>query len=72
VTGQEWQIEFIPEKRRFVGRGRAPVRFIWLHLLRALNGISLPVPFQFHKTAEGGWRLENTSTGEVLDGYLAP
>lgn len=72
VTAQKWQIEFIPEKRIFTGDGEPPSHLIWLHFLRALNGILPPAPLQFHKTADASWHLENQRSGESLSGYLNP
>ena len=72
MNGRRWQIEFIPEKRMVAGHDQPPARFIWLYLLRALNGVPSPAPMQFQKTADGSWRLENKTNGEGVNGYLNP
>ena len=70
ITKEGWRIEFIPERRVFFGRGVPPARLLWLHLARALNGLAPPAPLRFEKSADGGGRLENRSTGETLTLYL--
>jgi hypothetical protein len=72
MNERKWQIEFIPEKRKVTGHDQPPARFIWLHLLRALNGVPPDQPLQFSKDPDGSWRLENKLNGEVLSGYLNP
>jgi len=72
ITPRKWQIEFIPEKRTFTGDEQPPARFLWLYLLRALHGLLPPEPLQFHQSADGSWRLENKTNGEILSGYLIP
>ena len=37
ITPEGWQIEFIPEKRHFGGRGIPPKQLLWLHLLSGLE-----------------------------------
>ncbi len=56
----------------FSGHGSGPARFLWLYLPVALAGEKLPPAFHFERKPEGGWRLENTHTGETLEGFLAP
>ncbi len=70
ITKEGWRIEFIPERRVFSGTGVPPARLLWLHLARALNGLAPPAPLRFEKSADGGGRLENRSTGETLTLYL--
>ena len=72
ITSRKWQIEFIPEKRIVTGGDQPPSCFIWLHLLRVLQGVPPPEPLQFHKQGDGSWRLQNKTSGEVLNGYLNP
>jgi len=68
---QSWQIEFIPEKRTFAGKGKPPARFPWLHLASALEGTPPPAPLHFQPGPDGGgWRLENRKTGETLTGFV--
>jgi len=70
TTPAAWQIEFIPEQRIISGKGAPPVRFLWLHLARSLNGALPPAPLRFLKLNDGSCRLENPATGESLTVYL--
>lgn len=72
TTPQRWLIQFPPRSLSFGGRGRPPTRFAWLYLPAALAGEPLPQRFQFQRKADGGWRLENSRTGETLEGFLTP
>jgi hypothetical protein len=49
-----------------------PTRFGWLYLPAALDGKTLPKNFHFERKPDGGWRLENSRTGETLEGFLSP
>jgi len=72
TTATNWLIEFPAAKLGFGGRNQPPTRFTWLYLQKALSGQPLPKRFQFTRNSEGSWRLENTRTGEFIEGYLAP
>jgi hypothetical protein len=72
TAGTNWLIQFPPARMSFSGRGKSPTRFAWLYLHTALSGGQLPPPFRFEREPEGGWRLENTRSGETLKGFLAP
>src|ERR1043165_5141218 len=69
-----WQVEFVPQKRKFSGRGVPTERLLWVHLARALNapGDSAKVParLEFRSTGPTDWSLENRATGERVTGYL--
>jgi hypothetical protein len=67
-----WLIEFPPAHRGFKGRGAPWKRFAWLYLHPALAGDPLPAAFKFQRKADGGWRLENTHSGESVEGFLGP
>ena len=71
TTTNSWQVDFVPKNKTYSGRGEPPLRVIWLHLARSLDGNSPPKPFVFQKTTEAGWTLENRATGEMISGYLA-
>jgi hypothetical protein len=71
-TSARWLIQFPPRQMSFSGHGRPPARFAWLQLHAALAGEQLPPPFRFERKPDGGWRLENTRSGETLEGFLAP
>lgn len=76
VTAQRvaarWQIEFGAGEFSRRGRGRSPTRCAWFVLPEALATGSVEVPWHFQSPTTGVWRLENTRTGEVLEGYLKP
>jgi hypothetical protein len=72
TTPTRWFIRFPQKQIHFSGYTPAPTRFAWLYLPAALDGKSLPLGFHFERKPDGGWRLENTATGELLEGYLSP
>jgi hypothetical protein len=72
TTGTNWLIQFPPQQMGFIGGGSGPTRFPWLYLRPALAGEPLPSPLRFERRPDGNWRLENTRTGETLEGFLAP
>jgi hypothetical protein len=72
TTREKWRIEFPPRRMRFGGKQPPPTRFAWLYLPAALSGQSLPDRFHFEQKADGGWRLENTRSGETVEGFLSP
>jgi hypothetical protein len=72
TTRTSWLIQFPPQRMGFSGRGPGPIRFAWLYLHTALAGEPLPPPLRFERKPDGGWRLENTRSGETLEGFLAP
>lgn len=71
-TARAWTADFPPENKRYSGRGAPPPRIIFLQLPRALSGRPLPKDWSWRKLNNGGWRLENDSSGESLDGYFNP
>lgn len=72
TTPTQWLIQFPPRGWSFAGHGRPPTRFSWLYLHTALAGEPLPKSLRFEVKPEGGWRLENTRSGETMEGFLAP
>jgi hypothetical protein len=72
VTSNRWLIKFPQKNWSFSGHGDAPLRFSWLYLPRALAGKPLPKQLHFENKPDGGWSLENSSTGEKLEGFLSP
>jgi hypothetical protein len=71
IRVDEWQIEFIPEKRTISGRGHIPSQLIWLHLLRGIQkGTTPPEQFTFAKTTDGATQIENKTTGEKVTLFL--
>jgi hypothetical protein len=72
TTTNRWLIRFPQRDLGFSGRGEGWTRFAWLYLPAALDGRPLPKDFEFDRKPDGGWRLENSSTGETVEGYLSP
>ncbi len=72
TTSNRWLIQFPPRQMSFSGHGPGPTRFLWLYLPPALAGEKLPSGLHFERKPDGGWRLENTHSGESLEGFLAP
>jgi hypothetical protein len=72
VTTNEWLISFPQRQMSFGGHGRGWTRFAWLYLPAALDGRQLPKDFRFERRTDDGWRLENSRTGETVEGFLAP
>ena len=72
TTPTRWLIQFPQRSMSFSGSGSGPTRFAWLYLPAALAGKPLPAQLLFERKPDGGWRLENTRTGETLEGFLSP
>ena len=72
TTRTNWLIEFPAQRMSFTGRRSPPTRFAWLYLPAALSSNSLPSALRFQRKPDGGWRLENTRSGETLEGFLGP
>ena len=72
ATIDSWQVQFVPQNKVYSGRGQPPAQLIWLHLPQCLRGGDPPEDLLWRQLANQGWRLENRSTGESLEGYLAP
>jgi hypothetical protein len=72
TTRTNWLIQFPPGRMSFSGHRQPSLRFAWLYLHAALAGEQLHPPLRFERNPEGGWRLENTRSGETIEGFLAP
>jgi len=72
VTSNRWLIQFPQRNLSFSGFGAGSTHFSWLYLPAALDGKTLPKEFKFQRKTDGGWRLENSHTGESLEGFLSP
>jgi hypothetical protein len=72
VTSNRWRIQFPQQSLSFSGSGSGSTHFLWLYLPPALAGRPLPRDLRFERQPDGGWRLENRRTGELVEGYLAP
>ena len=71
TTPQSWQLEIPTQDKTYSRPGKPPKRVIWFHLPPALNGRPLEKPWIFEKKTEN-WHLENTATGEMIEGFLNP
>ena len=71
-TTNSWEVEVPTQKKRYSGHGPPPQRLIWLYLPRALSGLAPPKGFSWAKLENNGWRLENSATGESIQGYFNP
>ena len=72
TTTNRWLIRFPQRNYSFSGHAPAPTRFSWLYLPAALAGKPLPKNLHFQQKPDGGWRLENSRTGETVEGFLSP
>src|SRR6185369_7443322 len=70
VAPGRWQIEFIPEKRSFEGRGKPPRRLLWLQLLANLQQPQAKPPLAFTKMPDNSYQIEDHSTGERVTLFL--
>jgi hypothetical protein len=70
TTPDQWLIHF-PQGGLWKGHKPAPTRTIWLYLGDAIAGKPLPKPLHFEQKPDGNWRLENTKTGEILEGFFS-
>jgi hypothetical protein len=72
VSGDQWQVEFGADKFSWHGRGTPPDRFAWFQLPRALRDTDLGGSWKFARVETNSWRLENSHTGETLEGEFFP
>ncbi len=70
TSNELWQIEFVPRRRRFSGKGSPTPRLIWVHLSRALANEQTIRALQFRRNSTNEFTLKNGSTGEVISGFL--
>ena len=72
VDTRAWQVTFPGHGRSWRGRGKPPVRWLWLQLPRAVVGDSPEPPWQVSRRDPATFSLANPATGERLTGFLAP
>ena len=72
ATADAWQIEFTVENKSYFGPGAPPSRLGWLQLARCLAALPPAVRWHWQNVPDGHWRLENTATGEMFEGFLSP
>ena len=68
-TTNAWQLEFPTEHKSYRYPGKPPARVVWFELARGMSGENLKQPWRWSGSPEN-WRLENKSTGEMLEGYF--
>jgi hypothetical protein len=72
VSGDQWQIEFGADKYSWHGHGAPPNRFGWFQLPNALRDTDIGGDWRFTRIETNSWRLENSHTGETLEGEFFP
>jgi hypothetical protein len=72
TTSNSWQINFVPNNKIYSAHGHPPASLFWLHLPACLAGAPTPKHWHWERLKDGGFRFQNLSTGEFLDGYLNP
>ncbi len=73
LTTNQWMIRFPQFNNSFYkGHKPAPTRAVFLYLPDAIAGKPLPKPLSFEQKADGGWKLANPKTGEIVEGFLSP
>jgi hypothetical protein len=72
TTPQSWQLEIPAQNKKYSRPGKPPARVGWFHLPSALQGVAPPKPWVFQPSENENWRLENKSTGEMIEGFLEP
>jgi hypothetical protein len=72
ISGDRWEIEFGAHEHTWHGTGAPPDRFAWFQLPGALLGANPPGSWRFARLAGQSWRLENSRTGEKLEGVFSP
>jgi hypothetical protein len=58
--------------KRFSGRGNPPARLLWLQLPGCVAGQPPRKLWRWEKFSDDRWKLENSITGEILEGYFNP
>jgi hypothetical protein len=68
VADGRWQIDLARHSWR--GHGAPPTRFLWFQLPRLLAGAPAGGPWRFTSQADHSWRLDNSGSGEFLEGQF--
>ena len=72
ASGGQWQIEFGADQYAWHGRGTPPNRFGWFQLPRALRDANPGGNWRFTRVETNSFRLQNSHTGEMLEGGFFP
>jgi hypothetical protein len=71
ISDGKWQVEISMQNKRFSGKGKPPKRLIWLSLPGMLAGGKPPDGWSWRFENRKEWRLENRSSGELIEGYFS-
>ncbi|HEX4342360.1 MAG TPA: hypothetical protein VH255_03160 [Verrucomicrobiae bacterium] len=71
-TQNKWSLEVPLENKRYAYPGKPPERILWFQLAKHSAGGSLTKPWKWTDTDGDGWRIENISTGESVEGSFNP
>jgi hypothetical protein len=69
-TTNAWRLEIPMQNETFGAPGKTPSRIIWFQLAHAVAGQPLKKPWMW-RGSENNWHLENSATGESLEGYFS-
>lgn len=72
VSGGQWQIQFGADQYTWHGHGTPPNRFSWFQLPVALRNANLGGNWKFVRVETDSFRLQNSYTGETLEGGFFP
>ena len=72
--GPRWRIDFGQGQRHWSGIGTPPGRFCWFELPLAMSAPAKPLDhgWKLVPRDDGNWLLENSQTGERIEGFLSP
>ncbi len=72
VAGDQWQVEFGADRYSWHGHGTPPARLGWFQLPAALHDANLGGNWKFTQIETNSFRLQNSHTGETLEGGFFP
>ena len=70
ITTNSWQVDFVADHKSCSGRGPVPAQLAWAQLPRCLAGTGPPARWTWEQFENGRWRLEDRTTGEMIEGFL--
>ena len=70
-TATGWQVEFPLQHLRYTGRGTPPARLVWFILPAAYSGVPVPSPWIWQRLDGDSWHLQNSRSGESLEGFFS-
>lgn len=72
VASKRWKAAFPSLNRSFSGVGSPPSRLAWTQWIRVAQGNATADGWTFSGRLDGTWRLENSRTGEWMEGISDP